>query len=368
MSSSTSSFDALLARVLSAKTVKPGIYLAILLAATAGLLAPFAAAVLFLLHSGELRKPRDVATWLQQNNGIYGTAINNNLREIAFSIYLERKPDIIVMSSSRGVDFREEFFTRSFSCVCSIMSNVEEGIQFFDAVKDIHLPAVAIIGLDYWWFSTTDDHSTVPWPGVGPPVALTQTKIRLPYEWIAEGKLTVRDFLSVAAGLTNISPLSRAPKLGVQAMKLSNGTRADGTWSPLGTVSTVSLPVAIWGKTIRMATEPELILSERSGRYAPDQKLADDKLALLRHLIEEFHQRGTKVVLMLLPIINPVVETMEKTGRYQFIWDVRRRLAELGTEYHDFFDPRDFGGVACEFKDTHHGGNALYKNAQNCGR
>ena len=240
MSSSTSGFDALLARVLSAKTVKPGIYLAILLAATAVLLAPFAAAVLFLLHSGELRKPRDVASWLQQNNGIYGTAINNNLREIAFSIYLERKPDIIVMSSSRGVDFREEFFTRSFSCVCSIMSNVEEGIQFFDAVKDIHLPAVAIIGLDYWWFSTTDDHSTVPWPGVGPPVALTQTKIRLPYEWIAEGKLTVRDFLSVAAGLTNISPLSRAPKLGVQAMKLSNGTRADGTWSPLGTVSTVS--------------------------------------------------------------------------------------------------------------------------------
>ena len=68
---------------------------------------------------------------------------------------------------------------------------------------------------------------------------------------------------------------------------------------------------------------PELILSERSGRYAPDQKLADDKLALLRHLIEEFQQRGTKVVLMLLPIINPVVETMEKTGRYQFIWDLQ---------------------------------------------
>ena len=63
---------------------------------------------------------------------------------------------------------------------------------------------------------------------------------------------------------------------------------------------------------------------------------------------------------MLLPIINPVVETMEKTGRYQFIWDLRRRLAKLGTEYHDFFDPRDFGGLACEFKDAHHGGNALY--------
>ena len=77
--SSTPSFDALLARVLSAKTVKPGIYLAILLAATAVLLAPFAVAVLFLLHSGELRRPRDVASWLQQNNGIYGTAINNNL-------------------------------------------------------------------------------------------------------------------------------------------------------------------------------------------------------------------------------------------------------------------------------------------------
>jgi hypothetical protein len=360
VNSSISSFDERLDRLAASGTLLPRRYIILLGAIATLFLGPLAASALFLIQSGELDEAHHVTKWLQRNHGIYGTALNNNLREIAYGIYNERKPDIIVMSSSRGVDFREEFFSQTFSCVCSIMSNVEEGIQFFDAVKGRHLPRVAVLALDYWWFSTTDDHVTVPWRGYGSPVKLTRTNILSPYEWIATGKLTVGDFISIIAGFTNISALSREPKHGVQAIKLSNGTRADGTWSPLGTVSNLDRPEPIYGPMDRIVRQPDLILAERAGRYAPDQKLSQEKIALLERLIAAFERHGTSVVLMLLPIVNPVVERMEESRRYQFVWELRERLARMGTEYHDFFDPRTFGGSACEFKDPHHGGNALF--------
>ena len=264
------------------------------------------------------------------------------------------------MSSSRGIDFRREFFSRPFSCVCMMMSNVEEGIQFLDAIKEGHLPKVVIIGLDYWWFSTTDDHNTVPWRGDAPPAKLSRAKVFAPYEWILEGKLTVMDFLKVAIGFRNLSVLSNEPKLGIQAMKLSNGMRADGTWSLLATASTVDFTVPIDAHMNEIVRKPELLLQERAGRYAPDQKLAEDKIAQLERLVDGFEQRGSNVILVLLPIAPPVVEVMEATGRYQFIWELTSQLARMDAEYYDFFDPRTFGGSVCEFKDPHHGGNALY--------
>jgi hypothetical protein len=335
-------------------------YIVILLAVAVVLLSPLAASALFLTRSGELKSAGQVAKWLQKTDGIYGTALNNNAREVAFAVYKQRAPDVIVMSSSRGIDFRGEFFSRPFSCVCMMMSNIEEGIQFLDAIKEDHFPKVVIIGLDYWWFSATDDHSTVPWRGDGPAARLSRADIFAPYEWIFEGKLTVLDFLKVEIGFRNLSTMSSEPKLGVQAMKLSNGIRADGTWSLLGTASTLDFTVPIDAHMNDIVRRPELLLQERSGRYAPDQKLAEDRIAQLQLLIDGFEGSSRKVVLILLPIAPPVVEVMETTGRYQFIWQLRSRLAGMAAEYYDFFDPRTFGGSVCEFKDPHHGGNALY--------
>jgi hypothetical protein len=329
-------------------------FTAVFLCVLALLTSPLALSALFLFQSGELAKPANVARWLQRTDGIYGTALNNNLRQIAFTIYKERQPDIIIMSSSRGVDFRREYFSKTFSCVCSIMSDVPEGIQFVEAIKNMPAPKVAIIGLDYWWLSATHDHVTVPWRGEGTGTALTRQNVFSPYLWVDEGKLTATDVLLIAAGSRNRSPLSTEPKLGVQAIKLANGTRADGTWSPLTGVS------ATEGYMLNMIHSPERsLLAERSGRYSPDQKLDPKKLELLTQLVDALHQRKTKVVLFLLPIINPVVETMETTGRYRFIWEMRQRLQNFGDEYYDFFDPRTFGAEACEFRDPHHGGNVL---------
>ena len=337
---------------------KPYAYLAVFCVAAALLLGPLGASALFLLQAGELSAPSDVARWLVKTGGIYGTALNNNLREISFALYEIRKPDVLVMSSSRGVDFRKEFFHGNFGCACSIMSNIEEGQQFADSISSF--PKVVILGLDFWWFSKTDDHSTAPWKGFGLQPKVNRSAIESTYEWLDERKVTVADFLSVMAGLRQRSSLSTEPKLGVQAIVNANGTRPDGTWSPLGAVSTVERPVPIDAYMNRMVAEPSLILRERSGRYSPDQQLDDDRIAQLRRLIETFENRGSKVVLMLLPIVPSLLDEMKRSGRYQFIDALRNRLAELGREYYDVLNPRSFGGTVCEFKDPHHGGNALY--------
>ena len=332
----------------------------VVFAITAGvLLAPFGASVLFLLRSGELTAPAEVASWLQRSGGIYGTALNDNLREMAFSIFRLRQPEVIVMSSSRGADFRREFFTRPFSCVCNMMSNIAQGQQFVEAATGLPAPSVAIIGLDYWWFSTTDDSEDVPWAGVGSAPKLTRYKVLTPYQWIGDGKLTVGDFFAVLAGRTDLSALSTEPKLGVQAIKISDGTRADGTWSMLGTASTSERPIPIDAYMNRMVSEPELILKEAEGRYQPDQRLDERRVEQLKQLVADLERRGTKVVLFLLPIVPGIIDVMRQTRRYTFIDELDSRLRELGAEYDNFLDPRSFGGSACEFQDPHHGGNVL---------
>ena len=322
--------------------MKPSNYAILFLALSGLFLSPLATAALFLFQAGELSSARSVASWLVQKDGIYGTALNNNLREISFALYELRKPDVLVMSSSRGVDFRKEFFQDTFGCACSIMSNIEEGQQFADHISVF--PKVTIIALDFWWFSKTDDHSTVPWKGFGIQPQISRPAIASTYEWIGERKITIIDALSVAAGLRPRSSLSTVPKLGVQAIMNANGTRADGTWSPIGTVSTADRPVPIDAYMNRMIAEPTLILEEKAGRYSPDQQLDEDRIDQLRKLAEAFEKRGSKVILMLLPIVPSFLHEMKETGRYKFIDELRERLSFLGIEYHDNLDPKTFGG------------------------
>jgi hypothetical protein len=337
--------------------VTPRSYLIAFCVVAALLLGPLAASALFLFQAGELSSATSVARWLVRNDGIYGTALNNNLREISFALYQERKPEILVMSSSRGVDFRKEFFRGSFGCACSIMSNIEEGQQFADHISSF--PKVVIFGLDYWWFSKTDDHDTVPWKGLGAQPAMNRPAIESVYQWIGERKITPADAISVMAGLRQRSPLSSEPKLGVQAIINANGTRNDGTWSPLGTASAAER-TPDYAAMDALVVHPDLILREKAGRYSPDQQLDDNRVEQLRKLIQTFESQGSKVVLMLLPIVPTIVDEMKANGRYKFIDELRERLASLGVEYYDAFDPRKFGGSTCEFKDPHHGGNALF--------
>ena len=85
-------------------------YLVILLAVAAVLLSPLAASALFLTRSGELKSAAQVAKWLNETDGIYGTALNDNPREVAFAIYKERAPDVIC----DVVLARDRFSTRIF--------------------------------------------------------------------------------------------------------------------------------------------------------------------------------------------------------------------------------------------------------------
>ena len=277
------------------------------------------------MQSGELWSPRAVATWLQRSQGLYGTALNSNAREVALAIYRLRRPEVSVLSSSRGTEFREEFFTASFSCACMVMSNLEEGHQFYEAVAREHLPKVLILGLNFWWFSKTDDHTTRPPLTEGTDAAITRTSLLMPYWWIQEGKLSFKDFIAVIAGFTDRSSLSGEPKIGVQAIKKSFGTRPDGSWAVLSQAANIDLHPNVV-RINRLITEPRRILDERSGRYAPDQQLDPSRLSSLASLLEKFQSRGTSVVALLLPIAPPLLDTMRTSGRYTMLDDLVHAL------------------------------------------
>ena len=343
--------------------LSPRTYIAIVVAMSVLLSSPVGLAALFLKRSGELDSPTQVATWLLKSGGLYGTALNSNAREVALELYLQRRPDVAVLSSSRGTEFRQEYFSRNFSCACMIMSNIAEGFQFLEAVRLTHLPKVVILALDYWWFSQTDDHTTLTDFTRAAAPRLSWTNILSLFDWIREGKLTAWDFVAISLGSGNRSPLSNEPKSGIQALKKSFGTRPDGSWSVLSVAANIDLHPAIV-RINRMLRDPNLVLSETSGRYQPDQKFDPDKMRLLDGLVRKFRYAGTGVVLMLLPIAPPIVQKMTESGRYEFIAALRSQLAEFGArsrvEFYDFYDPAVVNGTICEFQDPHHGGNALY--------
>ena len=70
--------------------------------------------ILFLLRSSELASFEGIALRQQETGEIYGSAVNGSNNLYKLELIRVRRPDVVVLGSSRVQQIREEFFDSSF--------------------------------------------------------------------------------------------------------------------------------------------------------------------------------------------------------------------------------------------------------------
>ena len=265
-------------------------------------------------------------------------------------------PEIMVLGSSRMLQFRASHFVRPFASM-----GMSFDLVFFSNLaramvqSPSHLKFV-VIGLDHWQFYpvTSSFLAIQPREFDNPGFVQMVRKARdigsqyvaAPLHFLFGGRLSPADIVSI---LCRCDPHTGAlnPNIGVAAMIDGTGVDREGSlhydW-----VYERGHERGFAGTLGRVARGVE------GFEYA--DRVDDGRFRLLTDALQIFDAAGVKVILMMPPVAGPVAEAMERSGRYGIVKDLSARLSALGRPFFDFHDPRRFNSSDCEFADGMHGG------------
>ncbi|MGE4348909.1 MAG: hypothetical protein AB7D28_04020 [Candidatus Berkiella sp.] len=312
---------------------------------------------LFLLNTGELLSIDDmVKNQLSADDTcIVGLATRNQGYYYKRAMYKELTPKILILGSSRVMQFRKDFFQESMMTSGGAMNSINEGFSYIKDIFNIQIPEMVIIGLDYWWFN---ENVISPSIEIKPPLELSNKisvkKYILPFKWVWDGKISKKAYLNMINPLYILQP-NFNDGIGVDGILNKNGFGSDGSYYYTKTVT---------GKERNPDEKFKVSLQniETNGaRFEYADRAHPLHLKNFIDLVAYIKNAGSKVILFIPPLSPTVAKKMsEFSEHYKFIEELRNKLSENGLEYFDFHDPYVLDTSDCEFIDGIHGGDVLY--------
>ena len=326
------------------------IFLAVFLVPIALGIIPGVMNVRFLDRTGELIDANEMAIRQQEDDGLFGTAVHHNDYRYKIAIAAVRQPEIVVVGSSRVLQFRQSHFSRPFANLGRTVGFSREVSKLAVDLKEVASPKLVLLGIDFWWANPAfiPAHNFVhhDWRGgdISPRVLMAPTK------WLLESKLTAQEYWEILSSGSQPMINSR-PAYGVQATKVGKGYGADGSHYYSGTVYGRRPPEdPTFSDTLR-----RIQLGGSQFRHAAtvDHTRIDNLFAA----IEAFRERGAEVITFLPPLAPTVFAAMTSAGDdYAYVTQFRSALKSLDVPFFDFHNPASVGTTDCEFVDGFHGG------------
>ncbi|MFI4937128.1 MAG: hypothetical protein ACHQJ6_01285 [Candidatus Berkiellales bacterium] len=309
---------------------------------------------LFLLNCGELLPIEDIVEKQLSSNQylVVGLATRNQGYYYKKAMVTQLKPEILVLGSSRVMQFRSEFFNKTMVNAGGAMSSINEGYSFIKESFQTALPKVVILGLDYWWFN---QNATPPLREVKPPHLLSHKialqNYLLPFKWLATQKIPFSFYLK------QLNPFKEKFRdgIGVDGILNKNGFGPDGSH--------------VYTKVIngKEKSDDEKFVSslnyiEHHGpHFEWGDKINDVHFQQFLEMIQFLQTRNIKIILFIPPLAPSVVTKMHQFSQeYAFIDDLKKRLQQTGLPFYDFHDAMISGITDCEFVDGTHGGEIAY--------
>jgi hypothetical protein len=311
---------------------------------------------LFLFNTGELLSSDQIVE--QQlaagNDFLVGLATRDLNYHYKLSLVKKTKPDLLILGSSRVVEFKKEFFSQSMMNAGRGVSNINECFSFIKELFSEHVPRMIIIGVDYWWF---DDKHHAPSLAIVPPEQrnnlVSLRSYLLPFVWLAQSKISFKDYL------TNINPHhvlgNHNPKgIGVNALVNHNGFASDGSYLYTKIFSGKNVNDKRFMTSINQIEKAEWIFRAR-------EKVNDVHYKNFIEMVRYLKKYNTKVIFFIPPMAPTVIKKMDEySDQYSHIEDLRNRLKHDGVDFIDLHDPQSLATNNCEFIDGFHGGEVTY--------
>lgn len=350
MSSSTSSSEhpAVLERRFTRASV-------LILASFGCAVALMAANFLFLLNANELVSA-DEAVRRQQDSLVLYNGLKNRLADYKLAAYRHRKPEIVVLGSSRAMQFRSYHFTKSFYNLSGVGPRPENAGYIVDQLLRIHRPELVIYVLDFWHYCETGEQSPTAHriAGFDEAEAEATNWLLIPSILIKDGKLSLADFVSIATG---VKPTRRGgvSLIGISAVLQLSGFADDGSrYTFLGHRKDSPLDRR-WRQALQR-------IRAGASNFMHGCRLSHGRIELLHEIAEKLEAAGVRLVLMIAPLPDVTLKAMRAAGHaYAYIDEWRDTLERNPpAPVFDFQVATRFGSPDCEFRDGFHGGEVTY--------
>ncbi|MCB9989390.1 MAG: hypothetical protein H6868_08700 [Rhodospirillales bacterium] len=307
-----------------------------------------------LYQSGEIQSPPRIAATLQNEDSLFGSGLQDLRREINLENIKLRQPDIIAFGSSRPLNFRHEYFSRSFSCACGAAPNLFEGQLYAEQVLKAHKPKVVLLSIDFWWF--TNQNGIRPRPLITGTPPLTLQKLLKPSELALEGTIKPGQLAQLIHSGNDFTHITTDKKYGLLSITRGMGTRADGSY--LGGIRLSDYAFEYYKQWADNLHNPEDFIRINE-RYGPGQTIREENIEQYARLVKTFQDQGVKVISILLPLAPTIYDALAQSPDHQYIFDLPEKIKSYSDEFYNFHNPHPMTSDICEFEDAHHSGDTV---------
>ncbi|HRE32457.1 MAG TPA: hypothetical protein PLD88_10830, partial [Candidatus Berkiella sp.] len=312
---------------------------------------------LFLYHCGELLPVEEIAHKQIAKNQqcIVGLATRNQGYYYKRALYQETKPKVLILGSSRVMQFRKAFFSQSMINAGGAMNSINEGLSFLRDILAESMPDAVIIGLDYWWFN---QQALEPSFTVKPPPklshSLTLRSYLLPYKWLWQQKITLGQYFQRMNPFYSFLEHTE-DGIGVDGIFYQNGFAEDGSYVYTKTITGTE-------KNIDDRFELSFMSMAQNGpRFEYGEGVDSIHFKQFKEIVKLLADNKVKVYLFIAPLAPKIANKMDEYQKeYAFISGLRSELTAAGISFIDFHHPDFIGATDCEFIDGIHGGDLVY--------
>lgn len=276
------------------------------------------------------------AIQMKRPDALYLSGLDQDVSGYKLELTKLRRPDIVVIGSSRAMQVRSEFLNGTlvnWGGVARTIGQLHWAAQEIVEMKE--KPKLALIFLDPWWFNERylDGRDTF---------ALREERV---------GNVFRTAFVLTNRAIRH-GIATRHDRLGMAAIQSDQGYDGYGSFHYLARVSGAEKTEDVnFRRTLRMigAQEDRFVGGEEPTPFAVK------RWHEIRALLEK---NGIKVAATVAPMAPNAIELMRKNGKHNLYFAL---AGKLGADVADFIDPASFlGADNCEFLDGFHGGEVSY--------
>ncbi|MEK7078195.1 MAG: hypothetical protein AAB911_01365 [Patescibacteria group bacterium] len=301
-----------------------------------------------IFYSGELLPIKRVISLQTKSRQdiLFGRKIaDQSLRTYKYLTILSKKPDVLVLGSSRVMQIRQEMFDDSekFYNAGGLIHNIADLIDFIKLLPDEAKPKTIILGVDFYWLGEKNDLIY----GLSEDLSKKEEA----YQWKAHLYVARYLFLQIAKNPIYIfkkvvdeqEPIESKSAIGLNALLFGDGFRSDGSYQ--------------YGHNIQeMANEIKFIDGEKvldrinngTDPFEQGSFFSEDRFNLLAEFLEISKKKGIKVVGLATPFSSEVIKEL-KSSVYQrdlfnnFQARIPLLFDEFGFQFFDYSDLASLG-------------------------
>jgi len=303
-----------------------------------------------LLETKEIVNYKELSLLYQKKQVSYGSIFNKHSFDIfgyKLNRYLDIKPDIISIGSSRSHFFKQNFFSKKFYNCSYTMTYLQEGKLFLETILQKHKPKFVILCMEFWWFHPTHYNEGAFLPLHNEYYHFDIDYINKIFEYHYLNYLDLNNF-----NVNHYNNYTKFYNIGIRAMTNSEGYLNDGYY--------LYAKAIFEGKNIPYRQKKLCLdyIKNNIFHFQKSEFFDENKLNLFLEIINLLKENDIDFVMIMPPMQKKVFKRLNKID-YSYIKKLDKYFQKFDN-YFNMLNPKKLHSNDCEFYDCYHGGDITY--------